>query len=68
MKIDTRMTPSTTTNQLVDSIGSQFVISAGETLKSRSAKPIAMPKAKMSWPRESSVSTSSPSSPSSWAA
>ena len=67
MKTDTRMSPSTTTNQVVDSIGSQFVISAGETLKSRSAKPIAMPKAKRSWPRESSVCTS-PSSSSSCAA
>jgi len=51
MKTDTRMSPSTTTNQVVDSIGSQFVISAGETLKSRSAKPMAMPKAKRSCPR-----------------
>ena len=63
----TRTSPSTTTNQPVDSIGSQFVISAGETLKSSSAKPMAIPNAKRSWPRESSVCTS-PSSPSSWAA
>ena len=33
-------------------------MSAGETLKSRSAKPIAMPKAKRSCPRLSSVCTS----------
>ena len=68
MKTATRMSPSTTTNQAVDSIGSQFVISAGETLKSRSAKPIAIPNAKNSCPRESSVWTSSFSSPSSCAA
>ena len=67
MKIPTRMRPSTTTNEVVPSIGSQFVMSAGETLKSRSAKPIAIAKAKRSWPRVSSVWTSS-SSPSSWAA
>jgi len=58
MKIVTRMSPSTTTKEPVDSTGSQFVISAGETLKRSSAKPIAMPKAKRSWPRVSSVSTS----------
>ena len=67
MKIVTRTSPSTTTNAPVESIGSQFVINAGETLKRRSAKPIAMPNAKISCPRVSSVSTS-PSSPSSCAA
>jgi hypothetical protein len=54
----TRTRPSTTTNAPVDSIGSQLVISAGETLKRRSANPIAIPKAKRSCPRVSSVCTS----------
>src|SRR4029079_4828003 len=67
MNIVTRTSPSTTPNATVESIGSQFVMSAGETLKRRSAKPIAMPNAKRSCPRVSSVSTS-PSSPSSSAA
>ena len=51
--------------------GSQFVISAGVTLNSITAKPIAIAKAKISWPRDSSVGTSFSSSPSlvsSWAA
>ena len=51
----------------VVSIGSQLVISAGVTLKSSSAKPIAIAKAKISAPRPISVETSS-SSPSSCAA
>jgi len=51
----------------------QSVISAGVTLKRMSAKPIAIAKAKISAPRESSVSissaaASSPSARSSWAA
>ena len=62
MKIETRITPSTITNQPVVSIGSQFVISAGVTLNSMIAKPIAIANAKMIAPRESSVSTSWPSS------
>jgi hypothetical protein len=61
MKIVTRTRPSTTTKAPVDSIGSQLVMRAGETLKSRSAKPIAMPNAKMSWPRESSLEYGLPS-------
>jgi hypothetical protein len=44
----------------------QSVISAGPTLKSRSANPIAIANAKISCPRVSSVATSS--SPSSCAA
>ena len=40
------------------SIGSQLVISAGVTLKSISAKPIAIANEKMIWPREISVWTS----------
>ena len=54
----TRIAPSTITNQPVVSIGSQLVISAGVTLKSMSAKPIAIAKAKMMLPREISVETS----------
>ena len=42
MKIVTRIRPSTTTNAPVVSIGSQLVTRAGVTLKSRSAKPIAI--------------------------
>ena len=67
MKIATRISPSTITNQPVVSIGSQLVISAGVTLNSTSAKPIAIAKAKMRLRRESSVWTS-PSSSSSCAA
>ena len=44
--MQTRMTPSIITNAPVVSIGSQFVISAGVTLKSMSAKPIAIAKEK----------------------
>ena len=62
-KIDTRMTPSTITNQPVLLIGSQLVISTGVTLKSTIAKPIATANAKNSAPRESSVSTSAGSAP-----
>ena len=51
----------------VVSIGSQLVTRAGVTLKSRSAKPIAIANAKISAPRPISVETSS-SSPSSCAA
>ena len=47
MKISTRTTPSTTTKAPSLSIGSQFVISAGVTLNSASAKPIAITKAKI---------------------
>ena len=47
MKTVTRISPSTITNQAVSSIGSQFVRSAGPTLKSISAKPIAIAKEKM---------------------
>ena len=47
--------PSTITNQSVPSIGSQLVSSAGPTLKSISAKPIAIANEKMIWPREISV-------------
>ena len=50
MKTATRIRPSTTTKSPVDSIGSQFVRSAGPTLKSMSAKPIAIAKEKMIWP------------------
>ena len=49
------------------SIGSQFVSSAGPTLKSMSAKPIAIANEKMIWPRVISVTTL-PSSSSSCAA
>ena len=55
MKIVTRIRPSTTTNELVWWIGSRSVTSAGVTLKSAIAKPIATANAKMSWPRESSA-------------
>ena len=57
MKTATRISPSTITNQAVPSIGSQFVSSAGPTLKSISAKPIAIANEKMIWPREISVTT-----------
>ena len=67
MKTVTRISPSTITNQAVSSIGSQFVRSAGPTLKSISAKPIAIAKEKMIWPRVISVTTL-PSSSSSRAA
>ena len=43
----TRMTPSITTNEPVVSTGRKFVISAGVTLKSISAKPIAIANEKM---------------------
>ena len=66
-KIVTRIRPSTITNQPVVSIGSQLVISAGVTLNSMTAKPIAIAKAKIIAPREISVETSS-SSPSCCAA
>jgi hypothetical protein len=59
MKMATRMSPSTTTNPDVPSIGSQFVMRAGETLKRMSAKPIAIAKANRSCPRVSSFSGSS---------
>ena len=59
MKSATRMRPSTTTKYPVLWIGSQFVISAGVTLNSATAKPIATTKAKMIAPREISVETSS---------
>ena len=67
MKTDTRINPSTTTNEYVPSIGSQLVNSAGPTLNSISANPIAITNEKMIWPREISVETSaaSPSAPSS---
>jgi len=68
MNIETRIRPSTITNQPVVLIGSSSVRRPGVTLKSMTAKPIATANAKMSAPRESSVETSSPSSPSSWAA
>ena len=45
------MTPSTTTKSPVESIGSHDVRSAGPTLKSRSAKPIATTNEKTIWPR-----------------
>jgi hypothetical protein len=60
----TRIRPSTITNQPPLEIGSVSVISAGPTLNTMIAKPIAIAKAKIRAPRESSVSTS-PSSPSS---
>ncbi len=69
MKIVTRIRPSTMTNHEVPSIGSQFVISAGETLKSMIAKPIAIANAKISCVRVSSTfGFPSSSVPSSWAA
>ena len=43
----TRMHPSITTKYPVVSTGSKFVISAGVTLKSISAKPIAIANEKM---------------------
>ena len=63
----TRIRPSTITNHVVPSIGSQFVRSAGPTLKSISANPIAIANEKMIWPRVISVTTL-PSSSSSCAA
>ena len=56
------------TNQPPLLIGSASVMRPGVTLKSAIAKPIAMANAKMSAPRESSLSGSSVSSPSSCAA
>ena len=56
--MQTRITPSITTKAPVVSIGSQLVISAGVTLKSISAKPIAIANEKMIWPRVISVWTS----------
>ena len=56
--MQTRMTPSITTKAPVVSIGSQLVISAGVTLKSISAKPIAIANEKRIWPRVISVCTS----------
>jgi hypothetical protein len=47
MKTATRMMPSTTTNAPVESIGSQLVRSAGPTLNSINAKPIAIANEKM---------------------
>ena len=44
MKMETRIKPSTTTNRPVVSIWSQLVVSAGVTLNSTSAKPIAIAK------------------------
>ena len=58
----TRIAPSTITKQPSVSIGSHLVISAGVTLNSAIAKPIAIANAKKIAPRESSVSTSSLSS------
>ncbi len=55
MKIPTRIRPSTITNEPVWLIPIQFVSSAGETLKSRIANPIAIAKAKISCARVSSV-------------
>ena len=60
----TRIPPSTSTNQPVRLIPIQSVISAGETLKSRIANPIAIANAKINCARVNSVATSSPSSPS----
>ena len=51
MKTETRIRPSTTTNEYVPSIGSQLVSSAGPTLNSISANPIAITNEKMIWPR-----------------
>jgi hypothetical protein len=59
MKMVTRISPSTTTNEPVVSTGSAFVSSAGVTLNSAIAKPIATANAKKSCARESSVGTSS---------
>ena len=61
MKMPTRIKPSTTTNHCVVSMPRRLVMSAGPTLKSASAKPMAIAKAKMIWPRESSKSSSSSS-------
>ena len=61
MKMPTRIRPSITTKSCVVSIPSRLVINAGPTLKSASAKPMAIANAKMIWPRDSSKS-SSPSS------
>ena len=61
MKMPTRISPSTTTNHWVVSMPRRLVISAGPTLNSMSAKPIASAKAKMICPRESSKSSSSSS-------
>src|SRR5581483_6051822 len=61
-----RMAPSTTANH-VPLTGSASVMNPGVSLNSASAKPIAITNAKMSAPRESSVSIV-PSSPSSCAA
>ena len=57
-----------TTKLPVVSIGSQFVISAGVTLNSISANPIAIANEKMIWPRLISVWTSPGSASGSWAA
>ena len=57
MNTATRISPSTTTNQAVSSTGSQLVRSAGPTLNSISAKPIAIANEKMIWPRVISVTT-----------
>ena len=51
MKTPTRITPSTITKSSVDSTGSQLVRRAGPTLKSSSAKPIAIANEKMICPR-----------------
>src|SRR6187431_3288976 len=51
MNTATRITPSTTTKRPVESIGSQLVSSAGPTLNSISANPIASANEKMIWPR-----------------
>ena len=67
MKTPTRMSPSTTTNRPVESIGSHVVRSAGPTLKRRSAKPIAITNEKTIWPRLICVLIS-PSSSRSWEA
>ena len=62
MKTDTRIAPSTRTNQVPFEIGSRSASSAGPTLKSEIAKPIAIRNANTIAPRESSVSASSFSS------
>ncbi len=68
-KMVTRIAPSTRTNQTPLLIGSVSVMRPGVTLKSATAKPIAITNAKMSAPRESSLSGSSVvSTPSSCAA
>ena len=64
----TRMHPSITTKYPVVSTGRKFVISAGVTLKSISAKPIAIANEKMICPRVISVSTSPSFASGSWAA